>query len=169
MSTGDSKVMGRPGAVFNTSALVFGVATVGLLSSESAIVFGGAVLGIFALIVGVSFERRRIVATGTFFLFGSVLLAGALGAPAERFLPSVATALLAWNCTNASVSIQDEIRGGTVERSELLHVATATTAAGFGIILAYLAHRLLLFPPSDDGVILLVVAAILLGFALRNY
>jgi len=158
----------RPGSVGNAAALVFAlVATVlAALSSEAALLT--CTVGVVGLAVGLTRGTPRVAGAGSFLLLVGVVTAGALGAPPALFLPGLAAALLAWDLGMSAFAARHELRGGRVERAELLGVATATVAGVAATAAAYRLHRLLAFGASLPAVFLLLVAAVALGLALRD-
>lgn len=163
-----SRLSHRPGAVLKASALVLSIGATVLSGFASTIALAIGVCGVAGLVVGLTGRRRAIAGLGALAVFGGVLVAGIAGLPARWLLPSVAAVVLAWVFGIGAFSIESELGGGAVERSELLHVATATSAGTVTVVVAYVGFQTLEFGESVVGVILLVVAVAALGIALRD-
>lgn len=158
----------RPGAVLAGAALAFATVTalVAGPGSSPALVAGG--VGVLALAVGVTADDRRVAALGSFALLAAVLAAGATGSPPERLLPSTAAALLAGEFSAGAFDARAELRGGTVERAEVVVVAVGTAVGALTTGAAYALYRVLEFGVSSLGVALVLVAVVALGLALRE-
>lgn len=158
----------RPGGVLGAAALGAALATVGLVGSRSSIALLATGVGVVGLTVGLALEDRRAVGVGVVGVLGGVLAAGAVGTPTERLLPAAATALLGWVFGVGSLDRRAHLGGGAVERSELLHVAAATTVGGVATGGAYLVSQTVEVGVSTLGVALLMLAAVALAFVLRE-
>ncbi|MFB6296492.1 MAG: hypothetical protein ABEH66_06610 [Halobacteriales archaeon] len=158
----------RPGSVRNAAALVFALVATGLAALSSPLALLVCTAGTVGLVVGLTREVPRVAGAGSALLLVGVVVAGGVGAPAELFLPALAAAILAWDLGMAGVAVRRELRGGGVERAEFLHVATATVAGATATAAAHLLYRTLAVGVSLPAVILLLVAAVALGLALRE-
>lgn len=166
--SGESGVTHRPGAVLTAAAIAFGLVVAGLAGPTwtPALVVSGA--GVIGLVIGLTRSDRRITAFATFALLASVLAAGVAGAGPGQLLPALAASLLAWDFAVGALDASRELRGGTVERTEALHVGTATGVAVLTTGVVYGVYRTLAVGYSLVGVGLLVVAAVALGLAARE-
>lgn len=168
MSLAGRQYVHRPGTVFSAAALVFaGIAAV-MASLSSILSLGISVIGIGGLIIGLTVDDQRVAIFGSFSLLAGVLAAGVMGARPETLLPSITAALLAWEFRVGAFSVSGELSGGTVERLELLHVVTATTVSALITGVVYALYRTLTVGVSVLSVILLVIAVLALGLALRD-
>lgn len=164
----DGRFVHQPGTVLTVAALAFATATVGIAGPSSTPALAAGAVGVLGMAIGLTKRERRVAALSAVVLLASVLAAGAFSAPPERVLPATATALLSWQFGVGAFAMADELRGGTAEHAEALHVATAT---GVGILatgVAYELYRVLEFGISPLGVMLLLVAVVALGVALRE-
>lgn len=147
------------GAAMIAAVLVGPVYTVSLLTTA---------VGVVGVTLGLVREDRRVTGIGVVALLCGVIAAGWAGVASERLLPAAALALLCWEFGSSSFARREELRGGSVSGSELLHVAAATGVGVLSTGIAYGGSRLLDVGVSTVGVGLLLVAAIGLGMALRD-
>lgn len=158
----------RPGGVLGAATVGFAVATMGLVGTRSTLALLGTAGGVVALTAGLVREERRIAGLGVLFLLAGVLVGGAAGIVLERLLPATATALLSGEFGLGAFAMRDELRGGSVERAELLHVATATGVGALVTGGTYALYRTVTAGVSVTAVVFLLVAAVALGLALRD-
>lgn len=168
MSAEGGRFTHRPGSVRNAAALAFALLTTGIAGPTSPIALVACAGGVLTLAIGLTRGDRRIAGVGSFALLGGAFAAGALGAPAERLLPAVAAAIIAWDLGMSGFAARHELAGGRVERAELLQVATATVVGGATTAGAYGFYRTVTVDVSLLAVFLLLVAATALGLALRD-
>jgi hypothetical protein len=158
----------RPGTVLTVAALAAATALAALAGPGSVAALAATAIGVVGLAVGLTRGDRRIAALGALALLAGVLAAGVAGSPPLLLLPATAVALLAWAFATGAFAAREELRGGTVERSEVLHVATATGTGALATGAAYGLYRTVTVGASVLGVTLLLVAAVTLGLALRD-
>lgn len=158
----------QPGIVLTIAALVFATVTVGLAGWRSTPALAAGAVGILGLTIGLTRRNRRFTAISAVGLLASVLVAGATGAPPRHVLPAAATALLAGEFGREVFAMTDELPGGTVERAEGLHVATATGAGAVVTGITYALYQTLEFGISPIGVVLVLIAVVALGVALKE-
>jgi len=168
MSGTTARFTHRPGSVRNAAALVFALGATGLAALSSPLALLACTVGTVGLAVGLTGETPRVAGAGSLLLLVGVIVAGGVGAPAEFFLPGLAAAILAWDLGMGGFAARHELRGGRVERAEFLSVATATVAGAVATGTAYLLSRTLAVGVSLPAVVLLLVAAVALGLALRD-
>lgn len=164
----DGRIIHRPGTVLTGAALVSATASVALTGSSSAPALVAGVVGALGLAIGLTRGDPGIAALGAIALLAGVLAAGAVGAPPEQVLPATATALLAWEFGFGALGTTDELHGGTTERTEALHVAIAAGVGAVATGATYTLYQVLEFGISPLGVVLLLVATVALGIALRE-
>lgn len=158
----------RPGSVLAAATLGFSVAAAALVGTRSELALFGTAVGVGALTVGLVRSARRLAGIGALAVLAGVLAGGRAGVAPERLLPAVAAALLGWEFALETFAVRTELRDGTVERAELLHVVTATAV---GALLAGSAYGLYLavnVGVSITALLLLLVATVSLGLALRD-
>jgi hypothetical protein len=165
---GQSWRVSRPGNVLAAASLGYAVVATGLAGPSSALALVATGVGVLGLTVGLSTDDRRVAGLGTLALLGGVLAAGAGGVSAQRLLPATAAGLLASEFGLGSFDLRTELRGGTVERSELRHVVAASLAGALVTGVVYAVSEGLRVGTSVPALTLLLVAAVALGLALRD-
>lgn len=168
MSTTASRFAHRPGTVLSAATLLFGAAAAGLASPNSTPALVASVVGVGGLVVGLSRPDRRVAAFGSLSVLAGVLAAGLAGAGPISLLPAITAAVLAWEFRIGAFAASEELRDGTVERAELLHVATATGVGSLVTGAIYGIYRTFTVGVSVLGVALLLIAVVALGLALRE-
>jgi hypothetical protein len=171
VGTVSDTVFGRAhqaGSVLGAAALGAAVLTVVLVGPVSVVSLLATAVGALGVTLGLVRADRRFAGVGVVALLCGVVAAGWVGTAPERLLPATALTLLCWEFGSSSFDRRAELRGGYVSGSELLHVAAATGVGVLGTGIAYGGSRLLEVGVSTVGVILLLVAAVALGMALRD-
>lgn len=168
MSGEHARVTHRPGRLLEAGALGAAVVSAAIAAPASPLSLLAGVVGVVAVVVGVTSRVRRIATLGVYGVLGCVLTAGAAGLPVHRLLVAMAGTVLAWEFSTSGFAMAEELDGGTVERTEALHVVAATVAAAFATGLAYAAYRTLTVGVSTTAATLLLVAVVSLGLALRE-
>lgn len=131
-----------------------------------AAVVGGA--GLVALVAGLRAGLRRLVSLGVLGLILGVLVAGAVGVPAELLLVSAAASAVAWDVADQAVSLGEQVgRGADTARAELVHAAGSALVATAAVAAAYLVFRAVAGGPVV-ALALLLLGAILLASVLRG-
>lgn len=131
-----------------------------------AAVVGG--LGLVALVAGLRRGVRRLVSLGVLGLILGVLVAGAVGVPAELLLVSAAAGAVAWDVADQAVSLGEQVgRGADTARAELVHAAGSALVATAAVAAAYLVFRVVTGGPVV-ALALLLLGAILLASVLRG-
>ncbi|MFB6192054.1 MAG: hypothetical protein ABEI11_01895 [Haloarculaceae archaeon] len=152
----------RLGTGIAAAAGLFAVAALSVLPAAAAI----AAAGLLALFAGGRGGDDRLVAGGLVGVAAGLLVAGALGAPAELLVVATVAGFLAWDAAENAVSVGAQLgAAASTARAELAHVgATVLVATGGGGV-AYAASRLTDAPRPIAAAILLLLAVVLLGRA----
>lgn len=168
MSTEGGPFEHPPGRVLGAAALAFAVVTAAVLGTQSTLSVLATGFGVVGLTVGLARDDRRAAGIGVVSLLGGVLAGGGAGAPPALVLPATAAGLLSWEFAAGSFDVRNVVEDGTVERSEVVHVVTATSAGALLTGFTYVVYRTLSVGVSILGVTLLLVAAVALAVALRE-
>lgn len=158
----------RPGRVLTVAAVMAATVTVGIVGSLSELALGVSGLGGLLLIIGLTKEDRRIAALGAAVLLVSVFVAGATDPTPVRILPATAAVILAWEFGLGALATAVELRSGTTERSEFLHVSITT---GFGAVatgVVYGLGRVITVGVSPVAIVLLLLAVVALALAVHK-
>jgi len=148
------------------AGLVGLVAVVTQAAAGPAVVVGG--VGLLALVVGLGRGADRLVSLGVLGLILGVLVAGALGTPAELLVVSAAASAVAWDVAAQAVSLGEQVgRAADTARAELVHAAGSTLVATVAVTAAYLVFRTVAGGPVL-ALALLLLGAILLASVLRG-
>lgn len=148
------------------AGLVGSVAVAGQALGGPAAVVGGA--GLVALVAGLRAGVRQLVSLGVLGLILGVLVAGAVGVPAELLLVSAAASAVAWDVADQAVSLGEQVgRGADTARAELVHAAGSALVATAAVAAAYLVFRAVAGGPVV-ALALLLLGAILLASVLRG-
>jgi hypothetical protein len=124
------------------AALVGLVAVVTQAAGGPAVAVGG--VGLLSLVGGLRLGVERAVSLGAVGLFAGVLVAGAVGAPAELLLVSAAASVVAWDVASQSVSLGEQVgRAADTARAELVHAAGSALVATAAVAAAYVVFRVL--------------------------
>lgn len=158
----------QAGSVLGAAALGAAVLASVLVGPLHVVSLLTTALGVIGVTIGLVREDRRFAGIGVIALLCGVIAAGWVGIAPERLLPATALTLLCWEFGSSSFDRREELRGGNVSGSELLHVGAASGVGVLGTGIAYGGSRVLEVGVSTIGVILLLVAAVALGMALRD-
>lgn len=138
------------------AGLVGLVAVTAQAAGGPAVAVGG--VGLLALVLGLRMGSMRAVSLGAVGLFAGVLVAGAVGVPAELLLVSVAASVVAWDVAAQAISIGEQVgRAADTARAELVHAAGSALVATAAVGAAYVVFRVL------PGGSVLALALLLLG------
>jgi hypothetical protein len=131
-----------------------------------AVAVGG--IGLLALVGGLDRGLRRLVSIGILGLVLGVLVAGAVGLPAELLLVSAAASAVAWDVADQAMSVGTQVgRGADTARAELVHAAGSALVASVAVVVAYLVFRAVAGGPVL-ALALLLAGAVLLASILRG-
>jgi len=148
------------------AGLVGFVAVVAQAAGGPAVAVGG--VGLAALVAGLRRGVRRLVSLGVLGLLLGVLIAGAVGVPAELLLVSAAASAVAWDVATQAVSLGEQVgRGADTARAELVHAAGSALVATVAVAAAYLVFQVVTGGPVL-ALALLLLGAILLASVLRG-
>lgn len=141
------------GGIFTGLALVIGL--FGLI---------GVAAGLFAV------ESRGLTTAGTGVIFLAVLASGVFGSPPPVFLmTSMLMTILAFDLGQNAFSVGAQMSDQTeTGRGELVHAAASLGVGVVGIVLAYAIFLMSFDSASIVGVMLTLLAAILLAWAVRS-
>lgn len=123
-----------------------------------------------AVVPVVERRSRQLLKVGSVLLFFSVLLGGlvALG-PLSTLLVGAVAALLVWDIGENAVSIGEQLgRGAPTTRVELTHLAASLLVGGVAVVAGLLVSDVGAADLSLPSFVVLVVAVVLFGVALRN-
>lgn len=152
----------RTGVGIAAVAGLFAVAALAVVPAAAAVVGAGLV----ALLAGGRRGADRLVAAGLVGVAAGLLVAGALGAPAELLVVATVAGLVAWDATENAVSVGTQLGAAAVtSRAELAHVGATVLVATAGGALAYAVARLTDAPRPVAATVLLLLAVVLLGRA----
>jgi len=148
------------------AGLVGLVAVVPQAVGGPAVAVGGP--GLIALVAGLRRGVDRLVSLGVLGLLLGVLIAGAVGVPAELLLVSVAASAVAWDVAAQAVSLGEQVgRGADTARAELVHAAGSAIVATVAVAAAYLVFQAVTGGPVL-ALALLLLGGILLASVLRG-
>lgn len=148
------------------AGLVGLVAVVTQAAGGPAVAVGG--VGLLALVLGLRLGAVRAVSIGAVGLFAGVLIAGAVGVPAEVLLVSAAASVVAWDVAAQAVSLGEQVgRAADTARAELVHAAGSALVATAAVAAAYVVFRVL---PGGSmlALALLLFGAVLLATVLQG-
>lgn len=152
----------RLGTGIAAAAGLFAVAALSVVPVAAAV----AGSGLLALLAGGRRGSGRLVAAGLVGVAAGLLVAGALGAPAELLVVATVAGFLAWDATENAVSVGRQLgAAAATSRAELAHVGATLLVATAGGGVAYAASRLTDAPRPITAAILLLLAVVLLGRA----
>lgn len=118
-------------------------------------------VGLVVTTLGVRRGSRRVHTVGSAFLFGAVLLAGVVGAPAGRLLIATAGAIVAWDAGDHAIGLARQVGRGSSRRAILVHVAiTAAVTTCVGVV-CFIIYRFADTVSSTAAIASLLVAAVL--------
>lgn len=157
----------RPSRLGAALSLLVGTFTVAALFAGGP----GAVVGLaglFGVAYGVVRGSERAVTLGATGLFAGVVLAGAVGAPAEPLIVAAAGTAVTWDVGEQAVSLGRQVgRGGETTSAELVHAAGSAVVASTAVVLAYVAF-LSLGSSSTLALVLLLFGAVVIASLLRG-
>ncbi|MEF8843022.1 MAG: hypothetical protein V5A62_15590 [Haloarculaceae archaeon] len=146
------------------AGLVGAVAVAAQAAGGPAVAVGG--VGLAALVAGLRRGIRRLVSLGVLGLILGVLVAGAVGVPAELLLVSAAASAVAWDVATQAVSLGEQVgRDADTARAELVHAAGSALVATVAVAAAYLVFATVTGGPVL-ALVLLLLGAILLASVL---
>lgn len=143
------------------AAVVSGVYSIGVLAVNAT--------GFFVFLWGVTRGRQRAITAGAALLFGGALLAGVRGVPTGPLLVGVTGTVVAWDTGSTALGIGRQLgRAAETSRIELVHAAVSV---GIGVAAATMGYGL--FRTASGGqpvtaLLFLLVAAVLLTWALTG-
>ncbi|SEP30646.1 hypothetical protein SAMN04487948_14017 [Halogranum amylolyticum] len=123
-----------------------------------------------AVVPVVDRRSRQLLKVGSVLLFFSVLLGGlvALG-PLSTLLVGAVAALLVWDLGENAVAVGEQLgRNAPTRRLELTHLAASLLVGGVAVIAGLLVSDVGTTELSFPSFVVLVVAVVLFGVALRN-
>lgn len=124
-------------------------------------------VGVGLIIWGVLRACRGATTAGAAVLFGGALVAGVQGVPAGPLLVAVTAAVVAWDAAGTAISVGQQLgRAAVTTRVELAHAAASMSV---GVVTASIGYGL--FRAATGGqpvtaLLFLVIAAVLLAWAL---
>lgn len=126
-----------------------------------------AVAGLVGLLFGLGLPTRRLVDAGGLGILIGAVWGGLAGVSAPAVVVGFAGGYLAWDLGSTALSVGDQLgRAAPTARLELVHAAVALGVVGPAAGLGYAVWRLAPVGRLRAGLVLLLVAAVLLGVAL---
>lgn len=119
--------------------------------------------GVLLLVAGTVRGTRWAVTGGAVVLFGSVLLAGARGAPPLALLVGTVTAVLAWDGAGTAIDLGEQLgRAAPSRRLQAVHLGATALVGLLATIVGYGLYRTATGGQPVAALVFLLVAAVLL-------
>jgi len=159
-----------PGRTAIQLSLVAGAASVGglAIAGVPSGLAAGAV-GTLVLAAGVVAGSRRLLDYAAIGLFLAVVFSGVGGARPAPLLVSMVAAVVAWDAGEQAINVGEQLgRDARTRRAEVVHVASTTIVGMGGAALGYGVYRLAGGGRPASALVVLLLGAVLITWALRG-
>ena len=162
--TGVDPAPARPSAWAAAATGLGAAAVLAVVGSPGAPV---AAVGLVCLLLGLGLPAGRLVDVGGTGLLIGAVWSGLAGVVAPAVLVGFAGGYLAWDLGATALSVGDQLgRAAPTARLELVHAAVVVGVLGTAAGLGYAIWRVAPIHRLRAGLVLLLVAAVLIGVAL---